>query len=96
MGHNEPDEAEQADDRDGARGKESRHCREQDARALDGEADAARHIITELQDVEPLRCEKREPAGGGGIGQEHLDVGPAARRESAHHPHECTVHAVAV
>ena len=92
----EPDEAEEPHDGDGARGEEGGECREHDARALDGKPHAARHVVTEEEDVEPSRREQSAEPRPDGVRQEHLDVRPAPCGESADHPHERAVDAIAV
>ena len=96
MWDDQPDEAEKTYHGDGTRGKQSSDCREEDARALNGKPDAACHIIAELEDVEALRRRECEKPCHDGIRQEQFDVRPAPRGQSADHPHQCTVHAVAV
>ena len=91
-----PDEAEEPHNGDGARGKQGGERREHDARALDGEPHAAGHVVAEQKDVEPSRREQSAEPRTDGVRQEHLDVRPAPRRESADHPHERAVDAVAV
>ena len=96
MRHDESDKAQESDDGDGARCQKSRDRREQKARDLDAKDETPRDLITQEQDIELAREGEGEHETNNRIREDHVDLRPAARRQTADHPHQGAVHAVAV
>ena len=60
------------------------------------QAEALRHLISKLEDVQLTRAEERQKSASERVRPKHKDVRPAPRGKAADHPHQRAVHAVTV
>ena len=96
MGHDESDKTEEAGDTDGTGCEKGCNGRKAQAGPFDVEAQAAGHVVAELEKVQVVRADKGQDEADCRIRRNDGHVFPAAGRQSPDHPKQGAVDAVTV
>ena len=96
MRHHKADKAQQADNADSAGCEQSCNSRKDNARYLNIDTKTARHLITQLQDVQISGTGKRQNQADNSIRQNNIYMRPAACGKTAYHPHQSTMYSITI